>query len=284
MKPTLFDARVVAWQEICRRAVARQQDVLRTYVDSSASARVASAGASGDVTLQIDSDFESIILDEIRDSKRVPQTALQIVTEELGTIAEGEGDHVDWVIIDPVDGSKNAAQGNPQFSLSVAVADGTSMDDVWFGYVFDFGTNEEFVADDRGHVTLNGAQLATRATTPYRIVGCESAEPSLLVPGLAALSNNGVQEIRVIGSIAISLCYVALGRFDGLLTCKECRSVDAAAGQLIARQAGCNVYFNGEAPAHAGLELASLYRLVAGAGQVGSHLLSAQQSIPLVPR
>jgi myo-inositol-1(or 4)-monophosphatase len=276
----------IQWREVCRRAVARQREVLRHYVGRAVSAQVDSAGAGGDVTLQIDSDFEDIIVNEIRRARGTSSRATRIVTEELGTIIEGDPNSadVDWVIVDPVDGSKNAAQGNPQFSLSVAVARGPHMSDVWFAYVFDFGTNEEFVADDRGYFALNGVRQDARAATPYRIVGCESAEPALLVPGLQALSNNEVQEIRVIGSIAISLCYVALGRFDGLLTCKECRSVDAAAGQLIVRQAGCDVYFNGEGPATAGLELSSLYRLVAGTGPVGPHLLDVQRAIPLVPR
>ena len=35
-----------------------------------------------------------------------------------------------------------------------------------------------------------------------------------------------------IGSIAITLCYVACGRFDGMLSARGCRSVDAAAAQL----------------------------------------------------
>lgn len=284
-KETIMDSRSVEWRDICRRAVARQQSVLRKYVGTAIAEPVATTGAGGDVTLQIDSDFEAIIIDEIRRSFADRQDAsLRIVTEELGTVIEGDFPNPDWVIIDPVDGSKNAAQGNPQFSLSVAVARGPAMSDVWFGYVFDFGTSEEFVADDEGHVEYNGVRLNERAVTPYRIVGYESAEPALMVPGLAELSTNGIQEIRVIGSIAISLCYVALGRFDGLITCKECRSVDAAAGQLIARQAGCDVYFNGRGPDHARLELSNLYRLVAGNGSVDNHLLDAQRAIPLVPR
>jgi myo-inositol-1(or 4)-monophosphatase len=51
--------------------------------------------------------------------------------------------------------------------------------------------------------------------------------------------------IRAVGSIAISLCYVAGGRFDGMLTSRACRSVDAAGGQLIAREAGAEVVFDG---------------------------------------
>ena len=55
------------------------------------------------------------------------------------------------------------------------------------------------------------------------------------------------------GSIALSLCYVAAGRFDAMLTARACRSVDAAAAQLVAREAGAAV-----AVSEPGLELASL--------------------------
>lgn len=273
------------WREICRNAVARQQDLLEQYVDMACNAVVAERGAGGDTTLQIDQDFEDIVIDEISAAfAGEAGRPLRIISEECGTLNESESSDTSWVVIDPVDGSKNAAQGNPQFSLSVAVADGPTMSDVWFGYVYDFGTSEEFLADNRGHILYNGRALTERSSTPYRIIGCESAEPMLLAPGLAALSGTNVQEIRVVGSIAISLCYVALGRFDGLMTCKECRSVDAAAGQLIARQAGCDVYFNDEGPDHAGLDLANQYRLAAGSASVGKELVAAQREIPLVPR
>lgn len=158
------------------------------------------------------------------------------------------------------------------------------MTDVWFGYVFDFGTGEEFVADDRGYLRVNGAPVNEVVQTPYCIIGCESAEPALLAPGLIELSDVGVREIRVIGSIAICLCYVALGRFDGMLTCKDCRSVDAAAGQLVARQTGREVYFDGESPASATLDLGGRYRLVSGMNPLAEQLRLAQQAIPFTPR
>ena len=40
----------------------------------------------------------------------------------------------------------NAKRGIPFFSLSIAVADGTAMGDVFFGYVYDFGSGEEWTA------------------------------------------------------------------------------------------------------------------------------------------
>lgn len=271
------------WRDVCRRAVTRQKALLGDYPQGAAAQQLSASGAGGDTTLRIDLDFEQIVIDEIQKAES-GLGALRIVTEERGSISQGNGEQAAWVIIDPVDGSTNAAQGMPQFSLSVAVARGERMTDVWFGYVFDFGTGEEFVADDRGYLSVNGAPAGEIADTPYHIVGCESAEPALLARGLAELAGGGVQEIRVIGSIAICLCYVALGRFDGMFTCKDCRSVDVAAGQLIARQTGREVYFDGESPANAALDLDARYRLVSGLGSLASELRVAQQAIPLVPR
>jgi myo-inositol-1(or 4)-monophosphatase len=278
-----FSHPTMRWRDLCRRAVARQRDLLRHYTQQAAAQEVTRTSAGGDVPIRIDVDFEHVVIDEI-DKAQHALGALHVVTEERGVISYGGADPVAWVIVDPVDGSKNAAQGLPQFSLSVAIARGPTMADVWFAYIYDFGTDEEFLADDRGFISVNGSSVNDASETPFRIVGCESAEPALLALGLQHLADSDVQEIRVVGSIAIALCYVALGRFDGMFTCKECRSVDAAAGQLIARQAGREVSFDGRPPATATLELAGRYRLVAGPRSLLPQLTAAQQSIPLVRR
>ena len=69
------------------------------------------------------------------------------------------------------------------------------------------------------------------------VLGVESAEPRWALPALEALDGH-VYRLRVVGSIAISACYVAAGRFDAMLSLRPCRSVDIAAAQLIAREAG----------------------------------------------
>ena len=69
--------------------------------------------------------------------------------------------------------------------------------------------------------------------------------------------------LRVLGTIAVSLCYVAAARFDGMLTTDVCRSVDAAAGQLIAREAGAYVDFLKHGGIEAPLDLDARYRMVA---------------------
>jgi myo-inositol-1(or 4)-monophosphatase len=75
----------------------------------------------------------------------------------------------------------------------------------------------------------------------------------------------------MIGSIALSLCFVASARFDGMLSLRPARSVDAAAGQLIVREAGGEVSFpdaDGDRPLGAGLDLEMRSRVVAGATTV----------------
>ena len=49
--------------------------------------------------------------------------------------------------------------------------------------------------------------------------------------------------MRALGTIASTLCQVAAARLDGMVTLRGCRSVDAAAGQLIVREAGGLVAF-----------------------------------------
>jgi myo-inositol-1(or 4)-monophosphatase len=45
------------------------------------------------------------------------------------------------------------------------------------------------------------------------------------------------------GTIAVTLCQVAAARLDGMTTLRNSRAVDAAAGQLIVREAGGHVAF-----------------------------------------
>ena len=97
-----------------------------------------------------------------------------LVSEELGERMFGAGGAL-RVVVDPIDGSVNAKRGIPFFSFSLAVADGPTMDDVVFGYVYDFGTGEEWTAE-RG----KGAFLQGRAP---RRRGAEGADRDPVVRG-----------------------------------------------------------------------------------------------------
>jgi myo-inositol-1(or 4)-monophosphatase len=63
------------------------------------------------------------------------------------------------VVIDPIDGSVNAKRGLPHHALSIAVAEGSTMADVVFGFVQDFGPDEEWVAWRGRGAELDGRRL-----------------------------------------------------------------------------------------------------------------------------
>src|SRR6266576_2327801 len=71
--------------------------------------------------------------------------------------ARGNGRYT--VLVDPIDGSQNAERGIPYFCLCVAIAEGDTVGDVFFGYVYDFGANEEWHAIHGGGAFLDGKPL-----------------------------------------------------------------------------------------------------------------------------
>jgi myo-inositol-1(or 4)-monophosphatase len=170
-----------------------------------------------------------------------------VLSEERGTVEFG-GDEV-LVVVDPIDGSLNAKRGLPHHCVSIAVAEGPTMADVTFGFVQDFGPDEEWVGWRGMGATLNGLPLDPgvgdrrwAADGKLEVVGFESADPRWVLQSAEALVQVA-HRLRAIGTIAAALCQVAAGRFDGMVTLKGCRAVDAAAAQLIVREAGGLVAF-----------------------------------------
>src|SRR3954467_10185734 len=102
-----------------------------------------SRGEGGDRTLVIDQASEDAVFAEL-ERLHAEGARFTAVSEERGEVDFGGGDL--RVVIDPLDGSLNAKRGLPAYAISIAVADGPTMGDVAFGYVYDFGAGEEWVA------------------------------------------------------------------------------------------------------------------------------------------
>jgi len=213
------------WLSSCRAA---RDDVARVLVELPTRAErepVVGAGEGGDETTAIDAAAERAILPHFAGQR--------IVSEEVG-ISDG-GPFT--IVVDPIDGSLNAKRGIPFFSLSIAVADGDTMDDVVFGYVHDFGTGEEWTATRGGGAFLNGAPLTEKPKDELEILSFEATTLSY-VTERAAQFTGIAHRLRLMGSLAISLCHLAAGRVDGVVSLKPARSVDIAAGQLLVRERG----------------------------------------------
>jgi myo-inositol-1(or 4)-monophosphatase len=156
------------------------------------------------------------------------------------------------------------------------------MADVDFGFVHDFGANEEFVAERGGGATLDGEEIRVGDDREkLEVLGLEAAEPSRALPVLEALDGR-VYRLRVVGSIAITAAYVAAGRFDAMLSLRPCRSVDIAAAQLIVREAGGLVAFIAyDDPLGAPLDLEPRSPVIAARTEAG---LAAAATLPVWPQ
>src|SRR5207245_236885 len=70
--------------------------------------------------------------------------------------------------------------------------------------------------------------------------------------------------LRVMGSLAVTLCHLAAGRVDGVVSLKAARSVDIAAAQLLVRERGLAIELPDAPPfAAAPLDLVGRSRVAA---------------------
>jgi myo-inositol-1(or 4)-monophosphatase len=223
-------------------------------------------GSGGDRTLVIDRGAEDLVIEQLA-ALRAQGHAFLAFSEERGEI--DFGDRAVRVVIDPIDGSLNAKRGACHYALSVAVADGDTMADVAFAFVHDFGCDEQWWATRGAGAWLDGELLDP--TLPERrsrdgrleLLGIESADPRWVQAAIEPLAA-AAHRLRALGTIASTLCQVAAARFDGMITLRRCRGVDAAAGQLIVREAGGLVSFcDFDDPLGAPLDAAASSRLVA---------------------
>jgi myo-inositol-1(or 4)-monophosphatase len=157
---------------------------------------------------------------------------------EEGTAFAGSSG-LSW-LVDPIDGTTNFVYDLPSWSTSVAVAFG---DEMVAGAVYVPVTDELYAASAGGGATLDGRAIGCSSTADVSLAlvatgfGYRSEVRSAQARRLAGLIGQ-VRDVRRLGSAAIDLCHVAAGRVDVYFE-EHLNAWDAAAGELIAREAGC---------------------------------------------
>jgi myo-inositol-1(or 4)-monophosphatase len=265
------------WLGAFRAAVADQRKVFEQHRGVEARSQYDGIGEGGDDTLVIDRLCEDTIFEQL-DRLHAAGHEFTAISEERGTVAFG--DSPTRLVIDPIDGSLNARRTIPFHSVSIAVATGGSMAAVRLGYVYDFGASEEWVAVAGQGATVDGHALSVIDADGLEVVGVESTKPERLLAVTQALDGK-TYRVRTPGSIAISLCWVAANRFDAMISTRNCRSVDAAAGQLIVREAGGVLSFDDGGLEDAALDLSARYDIAAA--RTAADLATVREAQKQVP-
>jgi myo-inositol-1(or 4)-monophosphatase len=265
---------VSPWRELCRAITADIQRVLRELPTRAEREPGVGTGEGGDETTAIDAAAESAVVGRL---ETLHETGIDfvLVSEELGERRFGRDP--DWhVVVDPIDGSVNAKRGIPFFSLSVAVASGPSMGDVVFGYVHDFGSGEEWTAERGAGALLDGRPLAGHEPKEaIELLAFEATTTAFVTERVAAFLPLA-ERLRIMGSLALSLCHLAAGRVDAVVSLKPVRSVDIAAAQLLVREQGLAIELvDGPPLPSSGLDLGSRWRVVAARSSADCARLAA---------
>lgn len=195
-------------------------------------------GADGTPTSEIDKVAENAVLMYI-ESNRVP---LNILSEEIGFVDNGAEE---TLILDPIDGSRNAEIGVPYYAVSLAITTGT-MNCVHTAYLRNLATGDEYRAEKGKGAYYNGERIHTKQCyDPNNIImmiyiGAHSHPVSYNVV-------SRVKATRSYGCSSLEMCLVAQGMADGFLVnvqnyTHSIRVVDIAASALILREAGGEIY------------------------------------------
>jgi myo-inositol-1(or 4)-monophosphatase len=189
-----------------------------------------------EVKVQADKHAEDLILDMITRESDLP-----ILSEEAGWVGAhmaGGVDRLAWAI-DPLDGSVNYINGYPHCAVSIALMQGARP---ILGLVDCFMLGERFAGIVGRGATLNGA--------PIRVSNVDDPARGILntgIPARAAVDAAAFRsfmdemlswrKVRMIGSAAAALAYVASGRADAY---RESGAMlwDVAAGCALVEAAG----------------------------------------------
>jgi myo-inositol-1(or 4)-monophosphatase len=210
---------------------------------------------------------EALILERLRN--RFPEH--QVIAEESSGEGTTDIDEFCWAV-DPLDGTVNFAMGIPFFAVSLALLyHGHPV----VGCVYDPVRRELFRAERGGGSFVNDQRLRIRPDAPVEAPAQAGSPPDISLPGtppgqagqaapvgvssgfLEQQARGGLDfpwlpvferygKVRVLGSQALHLCYVAAGRLQAAINW-ESRLWDDAAGALVVQEAGARYTgFEGE--------------------------------------
>lgn len=194
-------------------------------------------GADGTTTKMIDKIAEDAAI-KFLDKEG---SDLNVLSEECGYIDRGGRE---TLVMDPIDGTFNATSGIPFYSVSLAVGR-QQLSNIKYGLVRDLQNGRTYWAEAGCGATMDGERIGTR---PFNSKDSTfSVYMGILAHTKASDVARHARRVRTLGSAALEMCMVAAGLLDMYYMVTigrehSLRVTDIAAGSLIVREAGGEVY------------------------------------------
>ncbi len=211
---------------------------------------------------------------------------LHTETPDIGFLGEEEGatgsSSMRW-ILDPIDGTSNYVRGLPLCAVSLALVQGN---EAVVGVIELPFLAATYTAAKGSGAHANGQPIAVSSTTSMDqalvaigdyAVGLDAEKRNRLRLALTAQLATEVQRVRMTGSAALDLAWLAEGRLDAALTLSN-HPWDMAAGVVIAREAGA-VVVDSDGARH---DIASAVTLAVTPELTGAVLAAYQKALAVV--
>lgn len=190
-----------------------------------------------DVKLRADSESEILIRERLS-----AVTAYPIVGEEQGGDTSLPTQDIPYWVVDPLDGTYNYLRQQPLCCVSIGLMQGTRP---LLGVIYNFNDGSLYAARHGGPLLENGQPLSPSWPENDHEACIATGFPNGRDYGQEALLNfvhqvQRFKKVRMIGSAAMAIVYVATGRCD-VYGEEAVRLWDVAAGLALAEAAGAHV-------------------------------------------
>jgi myo-inositol-1(or 4)-monophosphatase len=220
---------------IAQEAVALASDLVRTRMPG-----LLTTKGDRDMATEVDYAVERAVRDFLRD--RTP--AVAFLGEEEGTSGAGRSE-LTWAL-DPVDGTANFVHGIPLCGISLGLLHRTRpvvgvIDLPFLGARYSAAKHTgAYVGDRRIQASMTSNLNDAIVAIGDYAVGEGAQDKNRLRLLLNKRLAEQVQRVRMLGSAATDLAWVAEGKLDASLTLSN-KPWDTAAGVILAREAGALV-------------------------------------------
>ncbi|WP_393971642.1 hypothetical protein OXIME_000213 [Oxyplasma meridianum] len=219
-------------------------EALNSMLDREVRFDVTGMGADGTATKVPDKICEDILINRVKEL----DLPFNIISEEVGMVERG---YRDYMLVDPLDGTYNALNGIPFYSISIATM-GVEFKTLNTGFIMNLVNGDTYYSE-KGHGVRKNGKAAFPSRTGSYIINIGS-QPD---PFTSRIIKMGGRR-RILGCASLEMALVATGSADLVSYMSpesRIRNIDVAAGTAMIREAGGEVLDSDHMPLNMGLDV-----------------------------